>query len=189
MYGVIRWAGFRLGVDASKALAALGAPRLAARFGRSAPSVLASPGHRRAPLALSVRQGPPVDHLAAWWTERARPAPVARLAALLTSLRCLRRRASRTPASPFQSTRLPGGPPAVPGGLKGRAALGGAPAFAAPCAASSRERRSPGDASTEEAERPKRAASRGAPSAARAFEVLRFIAERFGTNHPYHTHV
>ena len=32
-----------------------------------------------------------------------------------------------TRASPFQSTRLPGDPPAVPGGLKGRAALGGAP--------------------------------------------------------------
>ena len=37
------------------------------------PAVLASSGRDRAPLALSVRQGPLVDHLAAWWTERARP--------------------------------------------------------------------------------------------------------------------
>ena len=33
-----------------------------------------SSGHRRAPLALSVRQGPPAEKPVAWWTERARPA-------------------------------------------------------------------------------------------------------------------
>ena len=75
----------------SKALAALGAPRLAARARaarvlvpddslRSSSDVrltmFGSPssGHRRAPLALSVRQGPPAEKPVAWWTERARPA-------------------------------------------------------------------------------------------------------------------
>ena len=79
----------------SRPLAPLGASqRLAARFGRSAPSVLVpddslrsssdvrltsfgspSPGHRRAPLALSVRQGQPAGKPISWWTERARPGP------------------------------------------------------------------------------------------------------------------
>ena len=87
------------------------------------------------------------------------------LAALLTPLRCLPRPGGIDRRSPFQSARSPSDPPAVPSGLKGRGPRGGfaatarggrlcrppapgSPAFAAPCAASSGERRSPGDAST-----------------------------------------
>ena len=80
-----------------KALAAL--DRSGARCAPHFVAVLASPGRDRPPLALSVRQGRPVDHPVAWRTERARPGP-------------------------------------------------GSPAFAAPCAASSGELCSPGDAST-----------------------------------------
>ena len=56
--------------------------------------------------------------------ESPRPGPVARLAARARTARVLASPCFPDPASPFQPTRRPAFRPAVPGGLKGRAALG-----------------------------------------------------------------
>ena len=65
------------------------------------PAVLAGSGHRRPPLALSVRQGAAVDQPASWWTERARPAPGSPTTQAARDRRSLgplaRRRRARTP--------------------------------------------------------------------------------------------